>query len=147
MNKYFNDAVIGNKNMVASYTKQGELLRVLYPNVDYKQFVDFFHIGLKVNDSGIIYLHNDINNSYNQYYVEDTNVLKTEIFNSYFGLHITQTDFVMIKENVLVKRYEFENESHLDLDLNLIAYSGLLTNQNNQASRICKIRLSNSIYT
>ena len=38
--KYFNDAIIGNKNMVASFTKKGELLRLFYPQTDYKQFVE-----------------------------------------------------------------------------------------------------------
>ena len=68
MEKYFNDAIIGNEKITASYTKKGELIRLLYPNTDYKQFIDFYHIGLKINDSAIVYLHNDINNIYNQYY-------------------------------------------------------------------------------
>ena len=37
--KYYNDAIIGNKNMVVSYSKTGEMLRVLYPNADYRQFI------------------------------------------------------------------------------------------------------------
>ena len=53
MEKFFNDAVIGNQNIVASYTKKGELIRIFYPNRDYKQILDFFHVGLKVNDSNI----------------------------------------------------------------------------------------------
>ena len=110
-NKYFNDAIIGNKNMVASFTSKGELLRLFYPQCDYKQFVDFLDVGVKINDSALIYLHQDINNTYNQYYSENTNVLNTEIVNSYFELKVLQTDFVPIKENVLVKRYTFENTS------------------------------------
>lgn len=133
-NKYFNDAIIGNKNMVASFTKRGELLRLFYPQSDYKQFVDFLNVGMKINDSGIIYLHKDINNSYNQYYLEDTNVLNTEIKNSYFEIKVTQTDFVPNKENVLVKRYTFENENTIDLNVKLLIHSGLLTNSNNQVS-------------
>ena len=133
-NKYFNDAIIGNKNMVASFTEKGELLRLFYPQSDYKQFVDFLNVGIKVNDSGIIYLHKDINNTYNQYYSKDTNVLNTEIRNSYFELNILQTDFVPTKENVLVKRYTFENNNNIDLKVNLLLHSGLLTNSNNQVS-------------
>ena len=68
MEKYFNDAVIGNQSIVASYTKNGELIRIFYPNRDYKQILDFFHTGLKINDSRLIYLHQDINNIYNQTY-------------------------------------------------------------------------------
>ena len=133
-NKYFNDAIIGNKNMVASFTSKGELLRLFYPQCDYKQFVDFLDVGVKINDSALIYLHQDINNTYNQYYSEDTNVLNTEIVNSYFELKVLQTDFVPIKENVLVKRYTFENGNTIDLNVNLLLHSGLLTNSNNQVS-------------
>lgn len=77
MEKVYNDAIIGNQKMLITYSEKGELLRVFYPNVDFKQWIDFFHIGIKINDSRIIYLHEDINNVYNQEYVEDTNILKT----------------------------------------------------------------------
>ena len=98
-NKFFNDAVIGNKNIRATFSNKGELLRAYYPNVDFKQFVDFFHIGMKINDSAIIYLHEDINNRYCQYYTENTNILNTEIENTYFKLKVRQNDFVLTKEN------------------------------------------------
>ena len=50
--------------------------------------------GVKINDSAIIYLHDDINNHYSQKYVEDTNILTTNIENTYFNLQIEQIDFV-----------------------------------------------------
>ncbi len=77
MKKFFNEAIIGNQKMMATYTSKGELLRIFYPNVDFKQFIDLFHVGVKINDSQIIYLHDDINNVYTQEYLEDTNILKT----------------------------------------------------------------------
>lgn len=134
MEKYFNEAIIGNQNITASFTKKGELLRLLYPNTDYKQFIDFYHIGLKINDSNIVYLHNDINNVYNQYYTEGTNILNTEIFNTYFKLKVVQTDFVCIKENVIVKKLKFVNENVIDLNLNLLIHSKLISTDNNQVS-------------
>lgn len=138
MNKYFNDAVIGNENVTASYTKKGEMLRLFYPNNDYKQFIDFMHVGLKINDSGIIYLHDDINNVYEQYYTRNTNILNTEILNTYFKLKILQTDFACIKENVIVKKYKFINENVIDLNLNFLIHSKLLSTDNNQVSGYCK---------
>ncbi len=130
-NKYLNDAIIGGKNITASYTYKGELLRIMYDTPDYKQFVDFFHTGVKINDSGIIYLHEDINNRYNQYYVEDTNILNTEIENTYFNLKVKQTDFVLMKNSVLIKRYVFENNNIIDLDINFLIHSKLLSDFNN----------------
>ena len=134
MNKYYNDAIIGNKNMTASFTKNGELLRLMYPTTDYKQFVDFLYTGIKVNASNMIWLHDDPNNTYKQYYTEDTNVLNTEITNQYFKLKIKCTDFVPINTNVLVKKYVFKNENNVDLKVDFLLYSKILSNHNNQAS-------------
>ena len=130
-NKYLNDAIIGGKNITASYSKKGELLRLMYDTPDYKQFIDFFNTGVKINDSNIIYLHEDINNRYHQYYSQDTNVLNTEIENTYFNLKIKQTDFVSLKQSVLVKRYIFENHNTIELDINFLAHSKLLSDDNN----------------
>ncbi len=138
MEKYYNDAITGNQNIVVSYSKTGEILRIFYPNRDYKQIIDFFHIGLKINDSRIVYLHKDINNIYEQYYEEGTNILNTDILNTYFNLNIIQTDYVAIKENVIVRKYKFINKNTIDLNLNLIEHSGLISVNNNRASGLCK---------
>ncbi len=130
-NKYNNDAIIGGKNITASYTKTGELLRVIYPMPDFRSWIDEFLTGVKINDSGMIYLHQDINNQYNQYYTENTNILHTEIFNTYFKLWIKQTDFVLLKNSVLVKKYQFENRNNIDLNVNFLVHAKLLSNFNN----------------
>ena len=129
--KYFNDAIIGNRTVTASFSKTGELLRLYSPTVDYKQFIERFNVGVKINDSAMIYLHNDINNVYNQDYSQNTNVLETEILNTYFNLRVVQTDFVPIKDNVLIKQYKLTNESNIDFDLNFLIYSQVITNLNN----------------
>ena len=138
MEKYFNDAIIGNSNITASFTKKGELIRLFYPTTDYKQFIDFFHAGVKINDSGMVYLHDDINNVYNQYFVRDTNVLRTEILNTYFKLKIIQTDFVCTEENILVRRYKFTNENIIDLKVDFLLHSKLVSTDNNQVSGYSK---------
>lgn len=135
--KYLNDAIIGNKKIVASYTNKGELLRLYYPAPDHKQYIDYCYAGLKINDSCLINLHDDINNEYNQYYTGDTNILNTEIRNTYFNLKVNQLDFVPIKQNVLIKRYEFINENSIDLDVKFLLHSKLISDENNSVS--CKI--------
>ena len=129
--KYFNDGIIGNGKVTASFSKTGELLRLFYGSIDYKQFIEQFDVGVKINDSAMIYLHNDINNVYEQRYIENTNILQTEILNTYFKLQILQTDFVPIKENILVRNYKMINQSSRDLHVNLLAYSKVLSNINN----------------
>ena len=130
-NKYYNEAIIGNEKIVASFSKKGEMLRLFYPTRDYKQFLDCMYTGVKINDSNIIYLHEDINNEYEQYYTENTNILNTRIKNNYFNLSIMQTDFVSISKDILITKYIFTNENSIDLDVNFLIYSKLLSNSNN----------------
>lgn len=134
MEKFYNEAVIGNKKMLATYSKKGELLRLFYPNVDFRQFIDYFHIGLKINDSQIIYLHEDINNVYNQQYLQDTNILKTIIENKYFKLKISQIDTITIKDDILIKKFKFINENNIDLRINFLINSKILSSQDNPIS-------------
>ena len=136
--KYFNDAIIGNKNLKATFSKKGELLRLYYPNIDFRQFIDDFMVGIKVNDSRLINLADDINNVYSQSYIEQTNILNTEIVNTYFNLKIVQTDFVSSKENILVKRYKFINNNNINLNVDLLVHSKLLSNSNNSVSGLYK---------
>ena len=103
--KYYNDAFIGNKNILATYSKNGELLRLYYPNPDFRQFIDFFGTGIKINDSGMIYLHEDINNKYNQYYEEDKMFKNTEIENLYYKLKV--------KNKLCFNKKEFYNKIFL----------------------------------
>ncbi len=134
MEKFFNDAIIGNKNITASFSKEGELLRLYYQQPDYRQFIDYMYAGLQINDSALIKLHDDINNVYNQYFTKDTNILNTEIRNTYFNLKVVQTDFIPMKYNVLMKKYVFKNESSIDLDVSFLLHSSMLTDENNLVS-------------
>ena len=136
-NKYLNEAIIGNKKMIATFTAKGEMQREYFPSKDNRQYINYFHTGVKINESDLIYLHDDINNTYKQYYDTDTNILNTEITNTYFNLKIVQTDFVLIKENILLKKYTFLNESKIDLNTQFYIHSELLSDTNNFVG--CKI--------
>ena len=107
------------------------MLRLFYPTRDYRQFIECMHTGVKVNDSSIIYLHEDINNEYEQYYTENTNILNTKIKNTYFNLSILQTDFVPISKDIIIKKLTFTNENNINLNVNFLIYSKLLSNYNN----------------
>ena len=60
--KYLNEAIIGNRNMIATLTSKGELQRLYFPSKDNRQYINFFHTGVKINNSDLIYFHDDINN-------------------------------------------------------------------------------------
>lgn len=130
--------LFGNGNIVATFTKTGELLRFFYPQSDFRQFIDWMRISVKINDSLNISLHNDINNTYMQRYVENTNVLQTEIFNTYFGLRVLQTDFIPLNENMLVRNYLIKNESTKTLKVRMLADSCVFANLNNDTAGLVK---------
>ena len=65
-NKYLNEAIIGNKKMLATFTQKGEMQRMYFPSKDNKQYINFFHTGVKVNESDLIYLHDDKKKMYKQ---------------------------------------------------------------------------------
>lgn len=134
MEKYLNEAIIGNKNVLATFSGKGEMLRLSYPIKDNRQYLKYFYTGVKINDSDLIKTNEDINNVYMQYYDTDTNILNTEITNTYFNLKIVQTDFVTIKEDILVKKYSFINENNIELDVKFLIHSELLSDQNNFVS-------------
>ena len=133
-NKYLNEAIIGNRSMLATLSQKGELQRLYFPERDSRQYIGYYHAGIKVNDSDFIYLHEDINNTYKQYYDAETNILNTEITNTYFKLKVLQTDFMTLKQDVLVRRYEFINNNSINLDLNFLIHSELLSDNNNFVS-------------
>lgn len=131
MKTYLNNAIIGNKELKIGLTDKGETTRICYPNVDFRQYIDFLHMGVKINDSNIIYLHNDSNNVYFQEYIEDTNILKTEVKNMYFNLRMEQTDFVSISKNLFVRRYVFTNEHDIPLDVKFLVHTKMVSDVNN----------------
>ena len=136
--KNFNDGVVGNKKLRASFTRKGELIRLLYGQADFKQFLEAYHIGMKVNDSNLIMLHDDINNTYSQKYVENTNILLTIIYNTYFNIEVEIHDFVPLSDNVLIRKMIFKNKNVIPLDIKTVVYSRLLTDMNNDTSGYVK---------
>lgn len=92
------------------------------------------HFGVKINDSGIIYMHDDVNNVYSKEYIEDTNIFKTEIKNTYFNLKMEQTDFVSINNNIIIRKYVFINEHEIPLNIDVLVHSKLLSDENNFVS-------------
>lgn len=128
--KYFNDAILGNDEIVMSLNKKGKLLRLFYPTPDFRQFFKDVDVLFKINDKEIYDVNDDFTSVYKQYYIENTNIVKTEIINSKYNLKVIQTDFCMLNEAVLVRRYEFENLSDKDLSIRTIVHADAITNEN-----------------
>ena len=128
--KYFNDAIYGNDELVMSLSKKGKLLRLFFPTPDFRQFFNSLDVFLKINDVEIFDIHDDYTSTYDQYYVENTNIIKTVITNTKYNLKIIQTDFALINEALVVRRYEFTNMSEDPINIRTIVHADAIANEN-----------------
>lgn len=128
MEKYVNDAIIGNSTVLASLNNKGELLRYFAPNIDYMQHIAKHQVGIIINNKYVNLADNEVF-KHNQYYEKNTNILYTKIYNE--NIEILQRDYIDIENNVLVRKYIIEkNNNGLDIS-RLLIYSELNTNINN----------------
>ena len=88
MSKYFNNALIGNSNILGCLTDKGELIRLYYPNIDYFQNIDSYKFGIL--DNNVKWFENA--NAKKQYY--EGNILYTEL--EMDGVEILQRDYVQL---------------------------------------------------
>ena len=121
MSKYFNNAIIGNSNILGCLTDKGELIRLYYPNIDYFQNIDKFKFGFLTN-SNIKWFENAI--SKKQYY--EGNILYTELVLD--DVEILQRDYVLPKKNIVVRKLKFNKK------VNLFVYSKLNSDVNKKVS-------------
>ena len=108
MSKYFNNAIIGNSNILGCLTKKGELIRLYYPNIDYFQNINIYNIGI-VKNNNIMWFSDAV--EIEQHY--DTNIVFTTL--SVEGIEIHQKDYVLPDKNILVRKIELSQKSDLFL--------------------------------
>ena len=86
-NIYFNNAIIGNGKVTLGLDTRGKLLRAYFPQPDFKSQISDMHIAFKIYDEmeENEYIHvcgEEYNTDYEQKYVQDTNILKTNMYNA-----------------------------------------------------------------
>lgn len=121
MNKYFNNAIIGNSSVLGCITNHGELIRLYYPSIDYFQNIDMYNYGV-ILDEKVKWLSDA--NLITQYY--DTNILYTEL--EMEGIKVIQKDYVLPDQNIFVRKLAFDKK------VNLFLYSRLNSNINRMIS-------------
>lgn len=107
---YINNAVIGNGSMLGCITETGELIRLYWPEIDYPQHLEKMLTGFfdaNVPNSTLWFSEGD--HEVKQRYLEDTNILETKAFFLKLPLEVTQTDFCLSDQDVLVRHYELRN--------------------------------------
>ena len=128
MSKYFNNALIGNSNILGCLTDKGELIRLYYPNIDYFQNIDSYKFGIL--DNNVKWFENA--NAKKQYY--EGNILYTEL--EMDGVEILQRDYVLPKKDIVVRKLKFSKK------VNLFVYSKLSSDVNKKVSgmRLSRLR-------
>lgn len=136
MKSYFNNAVIGNSRVLATVDEKGQILRVFWPHIDYTQQVEKMLLGIYFpNISSSMHWLNSDEWTYEQYYLEDTNVLKTVVTRNIGDLRITMTDFVLNNKDIIVRNIEFENMHFEPINFNFATYcSGILEKSDSRSS-------------
>lgn len=136
MKSFFNHAVIGNSRVLATLNKKSQFLRVFWPNVDNAQHIDKMQLGIYFPGmSDTMHWIESDDWHYLQYYVDDTNILKTVITSSTYNIKITMTDLVTIDKDIITRNIEFENISAQPINLNFGLYcSGIFNKLDMQSS-------------
>lgn len=135
MKSYFNNAVIGNSRILATFDEKGQILRVFWPNIDYSQQIEKMLLGIYFpkTSSSMHWLDSDEWN-YNQYYLDDTNILKTVITRKNGDLRIVITDFALNNKDIIIRNIKFENISSECIDLNFAIYCSGISGKSDSRS-------------
>jgi glucoamylase len=114
------DSVIGNSRLLATLTKNGEIHRLFWPNIDYGQHVHFTKTGL-VLDGKLLWAEIE-QGKHEQQYVEDNNILITRSKLNDESIELEKTDFALMNQDVVVRHLKVTNQGG-DRDLSLIYHS------------------------
>lgn len=125
---YYNNAIAGNSKLLACLDGRGELVRLFWPNIDYPQHIDRFCCGIydTLNSGGAKWLHGE-EFVHGQRYLENTNIAETSYESAGVGLRVVSADFAPPGEDMLVRRFSFENISDRELSLGFIVYSSAVS--------------------
>lgn len=121
MAKYFNNAIVGNANILGCLTNKGELIRLYYPTIDYFQNIDTNRFGV-IKDNRILWFNDADLES--QYY--EGNIVYTKLKLDEY--EILERDYILPNKNILVRTLKFNKK------LNLFLYSKLNSDINKKVS-------------
>ncbi len=125
---YFNSGIVGNSSMLGCITDRGELVRLYWPCIDYPQHLEKFTSGIFFpgSPSGTSWLDSE-EWGREQRYMPDTNILETGFWKKDGSLAVTQTDFVLPEQNVLIRRYRLENTGASEMEAGFMLYSSAVS--------------------
>jgi glucoamylase len=129
--------------MLGCIDRNGELVRLFWPDIDYAQQIDRLNVGVICPElwQGASWLDSQEWQA-KQHYVPDTNIAVTEYTRAGSGIAIRQTDFVLPDSDVFSRSYEAENTSGSRLTVSFAVFSSCVSTTPNSAGIIFDTRLS-----
>jgi len=117
---YINNAVIGNGSMLGCISETGELIRLYWPEIDFPQHIEKMLTGFfdKNTPNSTMWFSEGDHEVY-QTYIDDTNILQTTVKINRLSLQVTQTDFCVPNQDVLIRRYTILNTGTGSLHLGM----------------------------
>ncbi|WP_053366726.1 glycoside hydrolase family 15 protein [Bacillus sp. FJAT-27245] len=136
---YLTDAIIGNSKMLATLTKDGQLQRLYWPNIDFPQHANRFYTGIHIDDGEdggtTSFIHED-GWEHLQSYENDTNILVTTARNFQLKIEITQTDFVVPGKDIFVRDYQVTNLSSSPNRMSFVMFSDFTVDDRKRYSTV-----------
>ncbi len=125
-------AILGNSKLLATYSKEGELLRLWWPHIDYPQHIEEVKEGLYVEGKmSEVVFRNSESFIHTQKYDENSPILFTRSVSEALKLEITSTDFAAMEEkDVLLRRYTLKNKDNKKITGKFLYYSNLAISEN-----------------
>jgi len=119
------EAIVGNSKMLVSIRDNGEIYKLFWPNIDYGQHLGHYWPGVRISlpegHSFTKWFHFNIWKS-SQRYLENTNILETELSSRTHNLKAIQWDFVLPDRDILVRHYTLTNHGEKNEKLTFLVY-------------------------
>ncbi len=139
---YINNAVIGNGSMLGCITETGELIRLYWPEIDFPQHLEKMLTGFfDMNEANSTIWFSEGDHAVTQRYLEDTNILETTAVFSRLPLRVTQTDFCLPDENVLVRHYTIRNLGGEDIHTGMGIASHVISSSQDMGNTLFDFQL------
>lgn len=124
MKPYLNDAVAGDGQMLACFTKAGSMERLYWPHPDRKQQIEKAEIGFLKEGEGASFPDSG-DWSHTLSYVPGTNIIQYKSVQNTWGLEVNSYAFALPGKGILVRTFELKNQSENPMPLSLSVFTEL----------------------
>jgi glucoamylase len=144
---YINNAVIGNGSILGCISETGELIRLYWPELDCPQQVKKMLTGFfdtRYPNSTIWFSEGD--HEVEQCYLTNTNILETVAHFTKLPLKVTQTDFCLPDQPVMIRHYTIKNTGNEDFNLGIGVASHVISSPHDMGNTMFDFSLDALIH-